>query len=82
MWPIEEDILEVVPKASRERKFPPKKEFDRMCAAPPTSALPKTIFLCGPAFSRSVWWCCFGGWLVVFPLCVGGGDVMCCDDVV
>ena len=75
MWPTEKDILEIVPKLAGGGSFSPKKEFDRMCAGPPTSALPKTSFLCGPVFRRSVWWCCFsGGWLCLGG--VGGGDVM------
>ena len=51
-----------------------------MCAGRPTSAMPKPRFLCAPPFGRSVWW-----WLVVFPWCIGGGDVkdhvMWCGEV-
>ena len=53
----------------------PKNEFAyRMCAGRPTSAMPKPRFLCARVspFHLVV---AFLRWLVVFPRCVGGGDV-------
>lgn len=36
----------------------------RLRAGPPIRAMPIPSFLCGPAFSLSAWWWCFGGgWL-------------------
>ena len=62
-----------VAEVSGGKNLQAKEEFAyRMCAGPPTGALPKLNFLCTPAFSLSVWgWCFGGGWL-----CFRGGDVM------
>ena len=47
-----------------EKTSTPKKEFAyRLCAGRPTSAMPFRLLV-------AFWW-----WLVVFPWCVGGGDV-------
>ena len=50
------------------------------CTGRSTSAIPKPRCLCAPAFGRSVWCWRFGGGFVSV-MCVGVGDVMCCDVV-
>ena len=58
---------------ARKNLYKPKKEFaSRMHADRPTSAMPNPIFLCAPAFTRSVW--VVGGG----ELCFHVDDVMCC----